>query len=126
MEFRSSLARARGLGAAHHGFTHWWRQRISAIVLIPTGLWLAVALSLLPDASYEGVRHWIARPVNTILLVIYLGGAFFHATLGLQVIMEDYISTPVIRITSILVAKGLLALTALMSLYAVLQIAMGN
>lgn len=126
MEFRSPLARARGLGSAHHGLGHWWRQRISALVLLPSGLWLAVSLALLPGASFEAVRSWVAHPVNAILLIVYLGSTCYHAALGLQVIIEDYVGTAWLRMASILAVKGLLLLGALVAVYAVLRIAVGS
>lgn len=126
MEFRSPLARARGLGSAHHGTDHWWRQRISALVLLPTGLWLAVALAALPAATAETARAWVAHPFNACLLIAYLGAACYHAALGVQVIIEDYIATPWLRISAVLTVKGALLGAALVSTYAVLLIAFGR
>jgi succinate dehydrogenase / fumarate reductase membrane anchor subunit len=126
MEFRSPLARARGLGSAHHGTIHWWRQRVTALLLLPSGLWLAVSLSLLPASTAEAARTWVADPVNAVVLTAYLAAACYHAALGLQVVMEDYIGTRWLRIAGILAVKGGLLLAALVSAFAILHIATGN
>lgn len=52
---RTPLARARGLGSAHAGVGHWWRQRLTAAALVPLGLWLAFALRGLATAGCLGL-----------------------------------------------------------------------
>lgn len=126
MEFRSPLARARGLGAAHHGAAHWWHQRISALVLIPAGLWLAVSLALLPAVTTETARTWVGHPINALLLITYLFAACYHGALGVQVMLEDYVGPPWPRIGGILAAKAALLAAAIVSAYAILLIAIGN
>ncbi|MGY6215399.1 succinate dehydrogenase, hydrophobic membrane anchor protein [Methylolobus aquaticus] len=126
MEFQSPLARARGLGSAHHGATHWWRERISALLLLPTGLWFAVSLARLPDVTTEAASEWVASPVNALLLIVYVVTACYHAALGIRVIMEDYITRRPLRMTAILFANGTLLTAALLSVYAVLHIALGT
>jgi succinate dehydrogenase / fumarate reductase membrane anchor subunit len=126
MEFQSPLARARGLGSAHHGTTHWWRERISALVLLPIGLWFAVSLARLPAVTTEAAADWVACPVNALLLIVYVVTACYHAALGMRVIMEDYITRRPLRVTAILLANGTLLTAALLSVYAVLHIALGS
>ena len=126
MEFRSPLGRARGLGSAHHGAVHWWRQRITAILLLPAGLWLMVSLALLPSVTTDTARAWVSEPLNALLLVTYFGAACYHAALGVQVILEDYVGTRWVRVSGVLAAKGALLAGSLVSAYAVLQITLGN
>ena len=38
---RSPLGRAIGLGSAKEGVGHWWAQRVTAVALVPLGLWFA-------------------------------------------------------------------------------------
>lgn len=90
-DLRAPLARARGLGSAKDGTHHFWVQRLTAVVLLlltPWFLWLLV--SLLP-ADYMTVRLTLAKPLNATLLLAFVLAMFWHAKLGLQVVVEDYI-----------------------------------
>lgn len=87
----TAYSTARGLGAAGHGASHWWAQRVSAIALVPLVLWLVLALAGGSAADHKALTIWLSAPVNTILMVLLLTAAFHHAALGLQIIAEDYI-----------------------------------
>lgn len=82
---------ARGRGAAGHGAAHWWAQRVSALALVPLGLWLVVALAGGAATDAMALKLWLGGPVDAILMILLLLAAFHHAALGLQVIVEDYI-----------------------------------
>jgi succinate dehydrogenase / fumarate reductase membrane anchor subunit len=88
---RSPLGRVRGLGAAHDGVGHWWAQRLSAVALVPLTLWFVFSIIGLAGASQAEVRAWIAAPWATVLLLLLVFTTFHHLTLGLQVVIEDYI-----------------------------------
>jgi succinate dehydrogenase / fumarate reductase membrane anchor subunit len=125
MEYRSPLARARGLGSAHHGVEHWWRQRVGALVLLPTGLWIVTALAMMPDVTYEEARAWIAHPVNAVVLLVFLGTSLHHAALGMQVIFEDYVSRHGLKVAGILFVNALCGIAALTAVYAVFRVVAG-
>ena len=93
MSPRALSAKARDSGAARQSTRHWWWQRLTAVALAPLSLWFLFALATLPSLDYQPVRDWIAAPVTTILLLIYLPCLFHHAQSGLQVIAEDYLHT---------------------------------
>ncbi|BCX81315.1 succinate dehydrogenase/fumarate reductase, membrane anchor subunit [Methylomarinovum caldicuralii] len=100
--FRAPLARALGLGSAHSGSGHWWLQRLTAIALVPlTGwlIWFLVQLSRLPHSE---MLTWLARPWQAGLLLAYLVTAGFHAALGLQVVIEDYVHHPALKLTALI------------------------
>jgi succinate dehydrogenase / fumarate reductase membrane anchor subunit len=87
----TSLGRVRGLGSAQHGAQHWVAQRVTAVgnlVLIP---WLLISLALLPDYDYATVHGWVAKPLPATLLVLIMINTFYHARLGVQVMLEDYV-----------------------------------
>src|SRR5690606_21337351 len=90
-DFRTDMKRVRGLGSAKEGVAHWWMQRLTALALIPLSIWLVAALVAHTGAGYGAVRAWIAHPVTAGLLVLLLGATFYHAQLGLQVVIEDYV-----------------------------------
>ena len=123
---RSPLGRAIGLGSAKEGVEHWWAQRVSAVALIPLGLWFAASLVALAGADRAAVLAWLRAPVQAILAILLLIAVFYHAALGLQVVIEDYIHAEWLKVSS-LVAMRLVAFgLAVAGIFAVLRIAFGG
>lgn len=88
---KTDLARARGLGSAKEGTEHWTNQRITAIANLPLMLWLIYNIVDLRGASYQEFSSWLAQPVNAILMTAVVISTFYHALLGSQVVVEDYV-----------------------------------
>jgi succinate dehydrogenase / fumarate reductase membrane anchor subunit len=122
MNYQTPLARARGLGAAREGSRGWWRQRVTAIALIPLGLWFAVSAALLPGTDYAAFVRWLTSPWNSILLISMMIASFYHAMLGMQVVIEDYVHSDWLKLISILAMKLVLAFLALTAFFALLRI----
>jgi len=121
--FRTELARVRGLGAAKEGVHHWWMQRVSAIALVPLALWFVIALVAHVGADYATTRAWLGSPVTFGLMVLLVGATFYHAQLGLQVVIEDYIHPEGWKIGLILLIKMASLVLALAAVVALLVIA---
>jgi succinate dehydrogenase / fumarate reductase membrane anchor subunit len=92
------LAKARGLGSAKQGVHHWYAQRASAVLLILLVGWLIYAMITLAGAAHGQAADFIAKPVNAAFLVLLVVSLFYHAMLGLQVIIEDYVHRPALEI----------------------------
>lgn len=123
---RTPLAGVKGLGSAKEGVSHWWGQKMTALLLVPLVLWFCFALASLPGANYESVVAWVQSPVTAVLLILTIGATFYHAQLGLQVIIEDYMPSHGARMTTIIIVNFLCLLFALIGSYAVLKIAFGT
>jgi len=95
---RSPLGRARGLGSAKEGVNHWWAQRMTALALIPLGLWLVASLVCLAGADYAAVTAWLAAPTSVGAISLTILAVVYHAILGMQVVIEDYIHTPATKL----------------------------
>jgi succinate dehydrogenase / fumarate reductase membrane anchor subunit len=124
--FRTELGRVRGLGAAKEGVHHWWMQRVSAIALVPLTLWFVIVLIAHTGADYAATRAWLGSPVTFGLMVLLTGATFYHAQLGLQVVIEDYVHREGWKIALILVTKLASLVLALVALVALLVIAFGR
>lgn len=87
----TSIGRVRGLGAAHHGAHHWLVQRFTAIGNVVLMSWLLVSLALLGDYSHANVVKWLSAPLPATAMILLIVSLFWHARLGLQVLIEDYV-----------------------------------
>jgi succinate dehydrogenase / fumarate reductase membrane anchor subunit len=125
MDYRTPLARAKGLGSAKSGTGQWWMQRITAAALVPLTFWLIKFLGLSMTAPYQQTLDWLVSPVNTICIIAWIIAAFYHAALGLQVVIEDYIAAEgpkIISIWAVNLAFLFMAITALLAVFRVVSI----
>lgn len=122
MDYRSPLAKVRGLGSAKAGTSHWWMQRVTAVALIPLSFWLIIFLNLSLNAPYQEMIEWLALPLNTLGMVAWVLAVFYHAALGLQVVIEDYIAAEGIKIVAVWTVNLSFLLLALAALIAVFRI----
>jgi succinate dehydrogenase / fumarate reductase membrane anchor subunit len=121
---RTSLKVARGLGSSQSGAGHWWTQRLTAAALVLLGVWFVVTVLSLLHADYATARATVVRPWNALLLIAFTVTMFWHAVLGLQVIIEDYVHTRWKEVVLLVAIKFLAVLGALASVLAVLRIAL--
>lgn len=121
---QTPLARARGLGSAKSGLSHWWHQRLTAIAMVPLMVASLVVVALIGQADYGSALALMANPlVATLLLILVLVG-FFHAALGLQVVIEDYVSQEGIRMSFIILVKMVMFALAALSVLSILKLAL--
>lgn len=84
------IGRVRGLGTAHHGAHHWMVQRFTAIGNLVLMSYLVVSFVLLGDFGYASVVKWLSQPVAATAVILLVISVFWHARLGMQVVIEDY------------------------------------
>jgi len=125
-DLRSPLAKAKGLGASGDASHHFWVQRISGLGLITLLIWICVSIAFLPTADYSTVVSWLQSPFNGIVTILCVILSFYHAQLGLQVVIEDYVSNHSIRLTGILFVKFLSYFLMAAGVYAVVKITLGG
>lgn len=124
--FRTPLKNVRGLGAAKTGTEHFVLQRLTATALVALGIWFVLFVLSLLGADYVAATAAIAKPWNAVLLVGFLVAMFWHAQLGLQVILEDYIHNSLLALALQVSVKFIAVLGAIVSVFAVARIALGN
>ena len=118
------LARARGLGSAKSGLHHWWHQRVSAVAMVGLVSWMVVLLFSLVDADYQTALNMLAHPVNATVVVLFVAVGLWHASLGLQVVLEDYVANEGVRLIAILAVKMAASVTAILAILSVLKVAL--
>jgi succinate dehydrogenase / fumarate reductase membrane anchor subunit len=122
----TSIGRARGLGSAKHGPHHWLLQRFTAIGNVVLTTWLVISLLLMPNFQYATVHQWAARPLSATALGLLIICTFWHARLGMQVIVEDYVHEEGNKFACI-IALNLLAFGGVaFGLISVIRIALGG
>ncbi len=120
---RTPLKKVKGLGSAKEGTNHFWTQRLTAMALVPLVLWLCFSIAALPGTDHATIQAWVGNSFNAVLLVLLIFAAFYHAKLGLQVILEDYLSNHGTRTAAIILSTFLCILLACMGIFSVLKIA---
>ena len=124
MNLRTPLGRVLGSGSAKDGTEHWWMQRVTAVGLVLLGSWFLLALLRLPDLGYTAVVAWASRPLNGIMLLLLCTALAWHSKLGVQVVIEDYVHAPALKVTSLILNKFAHVFLLAASIYAILKIAL--
>jgi succinate dehydrogenase / fumarate reductase membrane anchor subunit len=125
MSFRTPLGQARGLGSAKSGTGHWWAQRVTALALIPLSMWFVASVVHLVYADYSAAIDWLHTPWVAVLLPLLLAALFYHAYLGLQVVVEDYVHSEWLKVSTLLLIKSASVLLTAAGIFSILRIAFG-
>ena len=122
MSTRTPLARVEGLGSAHSGVGHFWRQRVTATALAPLSIWFAwLAFSLIGEGRGEAVA-FLKMPVNAVLMALFIIAATVHMALGIQVVIEDYIEREGAKIILLMLNQFAAWIVAAAALFALVKI----
>jgi len=123
-DLRSPLSRVKGLGSAREGTSHFWHQRLTALLLIPLVLWVGFSIAALP-LDHATLVDWVQQPLVTVALVLLIMALFYHAQLGLQIVIEDYISSHARRTLVLLLSNLFCLLFGIVGVVSVLKISLG-
>jgi succinate dehydrogenase / fumarate reductase membrane anchor subunit len=123
MTMETPIARVRGLGSAKAGAHHWWLERLSSVALLVLFIWLIASILRLPDLSYGTVREWLADPLAALPMLLLVATTFWHAKMGMQVIIEDYVHEAGNKAFAIAVLNFFMIAGAGLAIFAVLKIA---
>ncbi len=124
-QFDSGLGRARGLGAAGSAATHhWMMQRVSAVANVILVLWFVPFI--LSVASQRGdhaaVQAMLSSGLNPVFALLFVVSVFYHAKLGLQVVIEDYLHVEGAKIAALMVMKLALVFMATVCIVSILKV----
>ena len=124
MAFRSPLDRARGLGTAKDGTHHWIAQRVSSVALIPLTIGFVMVMIAVTRAPYEEAMAVAKYLAFAPVMILFLAVGFWHGTLGLQVVIEDYIPRESVRIILLVLVKLTFTALAVIGIVAVLKVSL--
>ncbi len=126
MSLETPLHKAQGLGPSHSGVGHFWRQRVTAVALIPLTIWFTISALGLVGAHIASVLIFLSNPLNAVLMAAFVLISLYHMTLGLQEVILDYVPHPGFKFFLMLVNYVFAFAVAAASLFALLRIAVGT
>ncbi len=121
----SGLKRVRGLGSAKSGVHHWWLQRVTAVGNFALMAWFILSLLLLPNLAHSSVIAWIAQPLVAVPLMLLTLSTFWHARLGVQVMIEDYVHAEGLKLLCVLALNFFILGLGALALFSIARIAFG-
>lgn len=104
------------------GAHHWLLQRISAVALIPLILWLVISVLRIADDPEGYIPVFFAYPLNAILGITFITTSLYHGSIGIRVIIEDYISNKVMMHFVIMLVHFISILTAIAGILAIIKL----
>ncbi len=126
MSLRSPLGYVLGHGSAREGVHHWWHLRTTSAALAVLGIWFVFGILTLPDLGRTSVVAWLGRPVNAVLMMLFVAATAWHSALGVQVVVEDYIRGKGARVLVLIGVRFVHILAGAAALFAVLKLALGG
>ena len=124
--YRTPLSRARGLGSAKHGVTHWISERVGAIALVPLTLWAVFGVLRLAAGDYDFAVAWLHEPLNAVLMVLTIAISFWHMHSGMRVIIEDYIHVAFSKAGLTILSLFVCGLSGALAIFSILKVALGG
>ncbi len=117
--YRAPLKVAKGHGSAKSGTGHWINQRITGMALIPlVFLFMCTLVKMITATSYAEISDMLTNPFWLTTLILFMVVGFYHGALGMQVMIEDYISAELPKMLLLIglrLAAGFLAVLGVLS-----------
>ena len=110
--------------ARHSGLSHWRWQRYSAVIVLLLMMYFVVMLAGLGGLDHAAAMAMVGHPANAAALAVLVTIGLWHGTLGLQVVIEDYITIKGGRQMALMAMRAAMAIIGLATLWAVSRIAL--
>jgi succinate dehydrogenase / fumarate reductase membrane anchor subunit len=116
------LRRVRQLGSAREGLQEWRLQRLTAVALIPLGLYFAASILWLATSDRTTAAAWLASPVPALLVILFVLAGITHALIGVRSVFLDYVHTRARRLAAELLVRAAAVILAGASVLAILKL----
>ena len=120
------LRRVRHLGSARDGLQEWRLQRMTALALIPLGLYFVASMLRLATSDQVTAAAWLASPVPALLVILFVLAGLAHALVGLRSVLLDYVHTRARLLAAELLVRAAAVILAGASVLAVLKLFLGR
>ena len=71
----------------------WIMQRLTAVILIPLTFWFVYQCVVLSTYEYHQIKAFFFSKINASLFFILIISMLYHAKLGNETIVEDYVTS---------------------------------
>jgi succinate dehydrogenase / fumarate reductase membrane anchor subunit len=122
---RTPLGRVRNVGASHSGTSDFWRQRLTAVAMVLLTVPVIVVVMMLLGRNQAGAAQILGSPLVAIILLLFIVASVWHMKIGMQVVIEDYIHSEMIKLAAIMANNFFSVAVALASIYAILKLSSG-
>ena len=116
------LRRVGQLGSARDGLQEWRLQRLTALALIPLGLYFAASILWLATSDRATAAAWLASPVPALLVILFVLAGITHALIGVRSVFLDYVHTRAWRLAAELLVRAIAVILAGASVLAILKL----
>ena len=100
----------------------WIMQRLTAALLIPLTFWFVYQCVLISSYDYDQIRSFFFSKVNTLLFLILIISMLYHAKLGNETIIEDYVTSHNLKKVTKLFISALTYLSMILTTISLLYI----
>ena len=121
---RTPMARVRGLGAAHSGTEHFWRQRVTAVSNLVLVLALLAVLVATYGRDYVSTLAVVGHPAVAIVLILLAISVGLHMRLGMMVIIEDYVHGEGAKLAAVIINTFFSFAVGAVAIFAILRISL--
>ena len=120
-----AIGRIRARGSARSGAAAWKAMRYTSVALLFLTVWFVFTAIAMAGATYPEWAAWFRSPLNAGLMVLLVVTAFYHAKLGVQEVIEDYVHTESTKVAAVVALNFVAALLATTCIVAILMLATG-
>lgn len=121
-DIKTNVSQLDRLHSAKEGVGHWRMQRLTAIALIPMTVWFTISIASLTGANYSETIEWITSPFVAIFMILFSITMLYHAFLGVQVVVEDYIHTKRLKLAVLIGSRLIFAGLGIATVFSVAKL----